>query len=217
MSSVDLDKKIQQLNKEVIEEPVTAPVKHTKTSIWKKEDDKILAKAVKLHNGQDWDLISTFFSDKNATQCLHRWKKVLDPKLKKGSWSMEEDLLLTNAVKKYKSSWPKIALVVEGRTPKQCRERWKNQLDPSLNHGPWTKEEDEILIQKHKELGNKWSQIKRLLPGRSDNMIKNRWNSTLRKIANCTPNGLLESNKKRGRPVGSKTKKKKENKLSKKK
>ncbi|KAJ3430804.1 myb DNA-binding domain superfamily protein-related [Anaeramoeba flamelloides] len=181
MSSVDLDKKIQQLNKEVIEEPVTAPVKHTKTSIWKKEDDKILAKAVKLHNGQDWDLISTFFSDKNATQCLHRWKKVLDPKLKKGSWSMEEDLLLTNAVKKYKSSWPKIALVVEGRTPKQCRERWKNQLDPSIDHGPWRTDENEILIAKHKIYGNKWSKIKEFLPGRPDNVIKNRWNTTLKK------------------------------------
>ncbi|KAJ3424742.1 myb DNA-binding domain superfamily protein-related [Anaeramoeba flamelloides] len=181
MSSVDLDKKIKQLNKEVIVEPITAPVKHTKTSIWKKEDDKILAKAVKLHNGQDWDLISDFFSDKNATQCLHRWKKVLDPKLKKGSWSMEEDLLLTNAVKKYKSSWPKIALVVEGRTPKQCRERWKNQLDPSIDHGPWRTAEDDILIAKHKIYGNKWSKIKEFLPGRPDNVIKNRWNTTLKK------------------------------------
>ncbi|KAJ6249446.1 transcription repressor myb5 [Anaeramoeba flamelloides] len=175
------------------------------------EKDDILARAVSKFKGKEWESIAQYFKDKDATQCLHRWQKVLNPDLKKGKWTDEEDTLLLKYVKEIgESKWSIVAQKIPQRTSKQCRERWKNQLDPSLNHGPWTKEEDEILIQKHKELGNKWSQIKRLLPGRSDNMIKNRWNSTLRKIANCTPNGLLESNKKRGRPVGSKTKKKKE-------
>ncbi|KAJ3447892.1 myb DNA-binding domain superfamily protein-related [Anaeramoeba flamelloides] len=181
MSSSDRKKKIKQLFKKVKEAPNLATVKHIKTSIWSKKEDDILAKAVKLHKGQEWDLVAELFQNKNSSQCLHRWKKVLDPKLKKGSWSKEEDQFLKQGVKSHGQSWPQVSLFVPGRTAKQCRERWMNQLDPSIYHGPWREEEDMILIEKHRIFGNQWSKIKKFLHGRPDNVIKNRWNTTLKK------------------------------------
>ena len=67
-----------------------------------------------------------------------------------------------------------------GRTGKQCRERWLNHLRPDLNKGPWTAEEDAALVEAHRAVGNRWSEIARRLPGRPENAIKNRWNSTVR-------------------------------------
>jgi hypothetical protein len=68
-----------------------------------------------------------------------------------------------------------------GRKSKQCRERWTNVVDPKLNYAPWSEEEEQILVLAQQELGNKWSQIEKRLPGRSANSIKNYWYSALRR------------------------------------
>ena len=67
--------------------------------------------------------------------------------------------------------------MLENRNGKQCRERWFNHLNPTLKHGPWTKEEDYQLIQCQSKLGNSWTKIATYLPGRSENDVKNRWYS----------------------------------------
>jgi hypothetical protein len=81
-----------------------------------------------------------------------------------------------------KQNWVVVAKSMPGRGGKQCRERYTNKLAPDVKGGEWTEEEDALLFQKHRELGNKWAQIAVWVPGRSDNAVKNRFHSTVRRL-----------------------------------
>jgi hypothetical protein len=158
---------------------------------WRKKDDDALMRAVKNydsthHNSKkssrDWKAIAATIAGKTEAQCANRWQKVLNPTLIKGPWTVEEDELLRQLVNEHgPRQWTKIASLMKGRVGKQCNERWHNHLAPELRKGPFTPEEDRILIQKQAEVGNKWAIIATFLPGRAQNTIKNRWNATLKR------------------------------------
>jgi hypothetical protein len=101
-------------------------------------------------------------------------------------WRHDEDSKLRELVQELGiKKWAKIATELNsvfnnGRKGKNCRERWNNHLDPEINKGEWTFEEDLILLEKHREMGRKWSVIAKLFKGRTENSVKNRWNTLIK-------------------------------------
>jgi len=156
--------------------------------MWTAEEDALLRRAVKKHGAKNWRDIAQDVPNRNHLQCLQRWKKALRPGLVKGHWSKEEDEYLLELMKrpdcKGKNdgwNWAVIAEFIEGRNAKQCRERWNLNLDPFINRGPWTEEEDKRLMELYYEKGGRWSLIAKGLEGRTENSVKTRYHSIQRK------------------------------------
>ncbi|XP_010545429.1 PREDICTED: transcription factor MYB36-like [Tarenaya hassleriana] len=104
--------------------------------------------------------------------------------VKKGPWSPEEDAKLKNYIEKYGTGGNWIALphkIGLRRCGKSCRLRWLNYLRPNIKHGGFSDEEDNIILSLYISIGSRWSIIAAQLPGRTDNDIKNYWNTKLKK------------------------------------
>jgi hypothetical protein len=122
---------------------------------------------------------------------MQHWEKGLRPGIVKGRWTEDEDRVLVFLVSQGHKNWGRVAENMPGRTSKQCRERWNNYLDPTLVHTPFTEEEDSVLLHLHKEHGNKWAYIARLIPGRTENAVKLRFNSLMKNAHLLTSTRLV--------------------------
>jgi hypothetical protein len=163
----------------------------TKHKHWTEEEDNFLKFAVDREQKRDWRVIAEKYFDnaRSAQQCKVRWKNHLKPGIVRGNWRPHEDRIILNMVLQGKK-WAEIAHTLPGRIGENVRQRFVNVLDPRLKQTPWTEAEDRILFENQRILGNKWSEIRKLIPGRSENSIKNRYhnrkNAHLRKMKQKT-------------------------------
>ena len=173
---------------EIFSNKMFANIKRTKSPKrslrpWTAAEDEMLKEAVALYGKPNWAQIAKHVKTRNNKMCAQRWNNCLDPTIKnvkKGTWSREEDEKLREIVSKCArkdgSTW---ALASKGmgytRNKKQCRERWVNFLDPRLRTGPWTDEEDKLLLQLQQKFGNSWIKFTETLVGRTAERIRRRF------------------------------------------
>ena len=159
-------------------------------STWTAEEDAFILKWTREHGAGQWVKLARLLPGHTGQQLLHRWRR-LQPTRRVGAWTEEEDEALRVAIGAYTSGerikWSLVAARIPSRTDVQCRERWKNVLDPKIKFGPWSAEEDAALIS---ALGpalettefNEWSRLTELCPGRTPKNCMRRVRALGRKL-----------------------------------
>ncbi|WWC63765.1 uncharacterized protein I303_106370 [Kwoniella dejecticola CBS 10117] len=148
---------------------------------WTEQEDSALIASVKQYGssrgpGSAWGKISKAVGGNRTNKdCRKRWFHSLDPNLRKGKWTTEEDEKLKNLYDELGPQWKDIALRIPGRKDDQVSKRWRDVLDPKLTpKKPWASLEDALLLQLFEEHGPKWTTIADHLPGRSPLACRNR-------------------------------------------
>ncbi|KAM6316214.1 snRNA-activating protein complex subunit 4 [Podargus strigoides] len=167
--------------------------KDMKRKEWTKEEDQMLLELVqemRVGSHIPYKKIAYYMEGRDSAQLIYRWTKSVDPSLKKGPWTPEEDAMLLAAVKKYgERDWYKIRTEVPGRSDAQCRDRYLKALHCDVKKGKWSLEEEEQLIELVEKHGlGHWSKIASELPHRTGSQCLSKWK-------------LMIGSKKRSRPT----------------
>ncbi|KAJ3429629.1 snRNA-activating protein complex subunit [Anaeramoeba flamelloides] len=149
-----------------------------KMSSWTQEEDTRLLENIHLMKS-DWEKCSNFNHQKDSFDCFRRYI-FLTKQNTKGTWTKIEDTFLTNYVNLLgRDQWNQVGSLVPGRSSKQCRERWNNQLNPKIKTCRFTQEERMLLVNLQRQFGNKWTKISTYFQGRTGNQLKNFWHSNI--------------------------------------
>ncbi|KAL4081961.1 hypothetical protein V8B97DRAFT_139631 [Scleroderma yunnanense] len=148
-----------------------------KLHAWTPASDERLLRAVDMY-GHNWPLVARYVSeDATPTQCSNKYQRTLDPSVTHANWTPEEDARLYAAVTAHGQSWVDVAACMPGRTNHQCRDRWNDQLNPTINKNSWGPDEDKALLDVVREHENAtWKEICQLLgTSRTDTMCRSRF------------------------------------------
>nr|XP_012433802.4 snRNA-activating protein complex subunit 4 isoform X1 [Taeniopygia guttata] len=154
--------------------------KDLKKKEWTKEEDQMLLELVqemRVGSHIPYKKIAYYMEGRDSAQLIYRWTKSVDPSLRKGPWTPEEDAMLMAAVNKYgEKDWYKIRTEVPGRSDAQCRDRYLKALHWDVKKGKWSLQEEEQLIELVEKHGlGHWSKIASELPHRTNAQCQSKW------------------------------------------
>ncbi|KAJ1436458.1 MYB DNA binding protein/ transcription factor-like protein, partial [Ochromonadaceae sp. CCMP2298] len=146
---------------------------------WTEEEDELLKAAVEQHGMGAWKQVALELPSRSSQQCMQRWRRSLQchESVVTGHWLPEEERLLFAAALVYGA--PRLSDADLPHEEDQCREKWVGNLDPSINAGPYTAEEDDLLLATSgpslDAAGVRWVHVARCMPGRTDASTRSRW------------------------------------------
>ncbi|CAK84221.1 unnamed protein product (macronuclear) [Paramecium tetraurelia] len=145
---------------------------------WSEEENRRLEDLFQIYKG-DWEIIVRFLEGRTVSQCKQHWQRLSGGQEKKKKWTEEENQIILSFTKENPqfNNWALIAARMQGRNGKQIREHYMNQLRPGIkNKQGWNEEEDKQLLNLYQRYGSKWCQINKHFEGRTEIMLKNRFN-----------------------------------------
>ena len=171
----------ERKTKKQSENAVKKNTKKKPTNKWTEHEYSALINLVR-QNGEDWNRISMKLENKTAKQCMQKFKNS-QRSAKKGNWTSQEDDLLFSWVEQYgPTKWTECSKEIKGRCGKQCRERWVNILNPDVKKGNWSDYEQDVIFNNLSTYNTSWSAMSHILPGRTENSIKNYFYSSVRRL-----------------------------------
>lgn len=146
-----------------------------KSKKWTSEEDKIISEeGILCNNKADWLSLSQKLNKRSVKGSIKRYKEI-NPKIKKGRWSKEEDKMLLDLIEKYGFNWKILGDNFTSRNIRQLRNRYEYCLNPALKKKKFSKEDDELMKQLYKNFGNKWSMYLNYFPFSTRKEIKSRF------------------------------------------
>lgn len=173
---------------------------------WSKKEDTLLLKRVEqlypdkyaqktlTSQDVDWEAVADVLDEtRRGIDCRKRWTSSLNPLLRRGKWTEEEDKKLVELYNRNGALWQQVALEIEGRTEHQCLKRFLEVLDPAQRNrlAPWSEAEEVELIRLVKQHGTKWKTVAELFEGRPPLTIRNRWRNLVNQVARGRASAII--------------------------